>query len=131
MIHPSGYGSLLGSEDLFKQGDTATVYVVFRSTEVAGVPGICYITAISGVIHKEGDLSLRVSTELAEHGAEIVLIHAHDIIKTVVVIVGQATGGLTFGGDATLCKELSHRGIDGVSQLVGTGGGGFDVEFMG
>lgn len=89
--------------------------------EVLGVPWVCHIAGMGGVIHQEGHLADIVAAADTVHIPEVGLVHADQEIVFVVIPICQLPCGMAFAGDPVLSQLALCRRIDWVADLLPTG----------
>ena len=96
--------------------------------EVLGVPWVCHIAGMGGVIHQEGHLADIVAAAQALHRAQMRTLHADQQVIIAVILRGQLAGRLALAADAVLSQLLAGRRIHGVAELLPAGSRRFDMK---
>ena len=113
----------------FEEGLAAFEDVAPGGFEVAGIPGVGHFAGTGGVVHEHADPAVGVAATDAGHVADVPLVHADEQVEAVVVAAGHLTGPLSLAADAVLGQFATGGGIDLVTDLLGGGGGRFNLEF--
>ena len=97
---------------------TALVNVSVGHVEAAGVPRVGHVTAPSRRLHEAMHLALWVATDDAGQIADIIPIHAKEIVVGGIIRPCNLYRSLSLAGDAVLFQLTPCRGIDGVADTV-------------
>ena len=108
---------------------TSSQHILPGGLEVTRIPGVCDLgIRAARILHQQMQFAVEIAAADAMHVPKIGSVHPNQEVEAVVVLVPQLAGRFAGAVDAMLGQLAAGRGIDRIADLLGAGGGGFDVE---
>ena len=113
---------------IFQKGRTAFADISISGLEISRVPRVGNLAGAAGKLQQLVYFVLRVGTDDAQDIADVGVVHADDVIVGVIVGFFHLHGAVAGAGNVVF-PEYGHGSmVNRVSDLLGAGGRGGDVE---